>query len=79
MLVIVTPNDVKHGQRHMTEYCPIARALTRKTGIVFKVAPRYIYGPTVETAVYRTPALARWFIKRFDNNQWVPKYFAFIL
>ena len=80
-LIEVTQEDIDRGNPGMSMSCPIARAITRKTGLDVAVASDMIYTQPYspeQQLVARQPYIAQDFVEAFDEHRG-GKPFAFWL
>lgn len=75
MVIAVTQNDIKHGERFMCRTCPIALAIGRATSRMVWVERNHVAvdGSTIGEAIVfaELPMLAQNFIKAFDKGRQV--------
>jgi hypothetical protein len=66
MLIKVTEDDIKHGERGICNTCPVARAIRRATGAKY-IAVDWC-AIDIGDKLYDTPRSAARFIYDFDNG-----------
>ena len=81
LVIEVTAEDIRLGEKHSACRCPIARAAARLMGAPLGDAPVAVGGPTMgtywpdlTTADYELPASAVSFIEAFDTGDAVKPF-----